>query len=154
MKHRFAKALPSQHEAIDRLLRDTFTPYVTKLGRGPIAGPFPWLEAAIDRGDIYVGLDETEIIGVVATSRRGDKLVIDQLGVDPQRQGAGIGSWLLEQIEQAARNDQVEAISLQTAEMMSGLLHLYRRHGFLETRRALPAHGGDDYLRVHMTKRL
>ena len=104
MRLSFTKASLSQHVAIDRLMRDAFTPYVKKLGRGLIAGPDPWLEAAIGRGDIYVGLDETEIVGVVATSRQGDELVINRLAVDPPRQGAGIGSWLLDQIEQTARS--------------------------------------------------
>ncbi len=154
MRLSFTKASLSQHVAIDRLMRDAFTPYVKKLGRGLIAGPDPWLEAAIGRGDIYVGLDETEIVGVVATSRRGDELVINRLAVDPPRQGAGIGSWLLDQIEQTARSDQVKALSLRTAEMMSDLLRLYYRHGFLETRKALPTHGKDNHLRVHMMKQL
>ena len=154
MTLKFATASPSQHEAINRLMLSAFTPYRQKLDRGRTAGPYPWLEAAISRGDVYVGLDETEIVGIVVTSRRGDELIIDQLGVDPKRQGAGIGSWLLQQIEQTARHDQVKALSLQTPEMRSDLLRLYNQHGFMETRRALPAHGDDKHLRVHMKKLL
>jgi GNAT superfamily N-acetyltransferase len=154
MTLKFATACLSQQETIDRLMVGAFTPYVRKLGGGPTAGPYPWLEAAIRRAEVYVGLDETEIVGVVVTSRRGDELVIEQLGVDPTRQGAGIGRWLLKQIEQTARHDQVKALSLQTAEMMSDLLRLYNQHGFLETRKALPTHGDDTHLRVHMKKLL
>lgn len=154
MTLKFATASLSQLEAINRLLLCAFTPYVQKLGRGQTTEPFQRLEAAISRGDVYVGLDETEIVGIVTTSRRGDELVIEQLAVDPTRQGAGIGSWLLKQIEQIARHDQVKALSLHTAEMMSDLLRLYNRHGFLETRKALPAHGGDKHLRIYMKKLL
>ena len=154
MKLEFAKASLSQHEAIVRLMRSAFAPYVRKLGREPRAGPYPPLEAALRRGDVYVGLDETGIVGVVAISRRGGEMVIEQLGVEPARQRAGIGGWLLEQIEQTARHDQMKALSLLTAEMMCGLLRLYTRHGFLVTRKALPAHGGDEHLRVHMKKLL
>ena len=74
--------------------------------------------------------------------------------VDPARQGEGIGSWLLEQLEIAAREDGVSTLSLQTAEIMDHLLRLYSRHGFVETRRALPHHGDDEYLRVYMMKQL
>lgn len=154
MTLKFATASLSQLEAINRLLLCAFTPYVQKLGRGQTTEPFQRLEAAISRGDVYVGLDETEIVGIVTTSRRGDELVIEQLAVDPTRQGAGIGSWLLKQIEQIARHDQVKALSLHTAEMMSDLLRLYNRHGFLETGKALPAHGGDKHLRIYMKKLL
>ena len=150
----FATASLSQHKAIDRLMLCAFAPYVQNLGRGPTAGPYPWLEAAIVRGDVYVGLDEAEIVGIVITSHRDDELVIEQLGVDPRRHRAGIGSWLLKQIEQTARRDHMKALSLQTAEMMSDLVRLYSRHGFLETRKALPEHGGDQHLRVHMKKEL
>ena len=151
---RFAPALPSQHEEIDRLMRDAFTPYVKALGREATAGPYPWLEEFIRSGNVYVGLDATEIIGFVSTIRRNDELVIRQIGVAPARQGKGIGSWLLEQIEQTARRQRVKVLSLQTAEMMSGQLRLYARHGFRITRKALPTHGKDEHLRVHMIKRL
>lgn len=150
----FAPALPSQHDEITQLLLAAFTPYVVKLGRGPESGPYPWLAAAIDRGDVHVALDGPEIVGLVTATRRGDELVIDQLGVAPDRQGNGIGSWLLRQTEHAARNAGVKALTLQTAEIMPDLLRLYARHGFEETRRALPDHGDDEYLRVHMTKPL
>jgi hypothetical protein len=50
------------------------------------------------------------------------------------------------------RRDQMKALSLQTAEMMSDLVRLYNRHGFLETRKALPEHGDDKHLRVQMKK--
>ena len=154
MELQFTKALQSQHGEIYRLMQEAFTPYVTKLGGGPIAGPYPWLEAAIESGDVYLALDGTQIVGIVTTSRQSDALIIGQLGIDPARQGQGIGSWLLEKIEQTARSEQVKAISLQTAEMMTDLLRLYARHGFRETRKALPAHGDDEHLRVHMEKRL
>ncbi len=148
----FAQALPSQRGAINRLMLAAFTPYVMKLGRGPESGPYPWLDAAIESGNAHVALHGSEIVGLVTTTRRGDELVIDQLGVAPARQGDGIGGWLLGQIEQTARRDGAKALSLQTAEIMPDLLRLYARHGFEETRRELPDHGDDDYLRVHMTK--
>ena len=151
MALKFSTASPSQFEAINRLMLCAFTPYVQVLG-GRRAGPYPWLKAAISRGDVYVGLEETTIVGIVTTSRRDDELAIDQLGVDPMRQGEGIGSWLLKQIEQTARRDQVKMLSLHTAEMMSDLLRLYTRHGFLEIQRSLPEHGEDKHLRVHMKK--
>ncbi len=154
MNLEFARASLAQHEAIDRLMLAAFTPYARKLGREPRAGPYPWLEASIGRGDVYVALDESEIVGVIATSRRGDELAINQLGVDPARQGGGIGGWLLGQIEQIARHDQIKALTLFTAEMMSDVVRLYDRHGFLVVRKALPAHGRDEHIRVYMKKLL
>ena len=135
-------------------MQDAFTPYVQKLHNDANSGPYPWLEVAIHKGDVYVALENTRIVGAVTTTRKGDELCIDLLGVDPAGQGKGIGSWLMENIEQTARNEQIKVMSLHTAEMMADLLRFYARHGFRETRRALPTHGEDEHLRVHMEKRL
>ncbi len=150
----FSKALPLQHDAIYDLMLKAFLAYVQKIDSQATSGPYPWLKGAIAHGDVYVGIDGTTVVGLISTNRTNDELVIDQLGVDPARQGEGIGSWLLEQLEMAAREDGVSTLSLQTAENMDHLLRLYSRHGFVETRRAPPHHGDDEYLRVHMMKQL
>lgn len=148
----FAEATISQHAEIDRLMLNAFTPYVQKLDGGPVSGPYPWLEAAIISGVVFVALEQTQVVGVVTTSCRGDEFFIDQLGVDPEYQGRGIGSWLLNQIEQIARQNKMKKLTLQTAEIMLDILRLYDRHGFKKTHKAPPDHGEDNYLRVHMTK--
>jgi len=154
MKFKFKKASQSQHREIYQLMQEAFTPYVRKLRDGASSGPYPWLEAAIQNGGVYVALEDSHIVGAVTTTREGDDLYIGQLGVDPVRQGEGIGSWLMENIEQTARSEQVKVISLHTAEMMADLLRFYVRHGFYEIRKALPEHGEDEHLRSHMEKRL
>lgn len=154
MKLSFARAWQSQNQEIVDLMTDAFTPYVNKLGGGPVSGPYPELVAALDSGSVYVGLDGSEIVGVVVVTRHADQISIDQLGVAPTRQGQGIGSWMLRQIEQMARREQVKSLTLFTAEIMSDVVDLYKRHGFSEVRKALPAHGEDQHLRVHMIKHL
>ncbi len=154
IKLMFSKASIHQHDDIDHLMLDAFTPYVQKLNPQATAGPYPWLAAAIERGDVYVGHEGARIVGVVTTSCRGQEFVIGQLGVDPAKQGKGIGSWLLDQLEQVARHKNLKNISLQTAEIMPDLLRLYDRHGFKQVYKVLPEHGDDEHLRVHMTKLL
>ena len=152
MNLQFTIASPSQHMAIEQLMRQTFEPYVHKLGGGDTAGSYPWLETAINVGNVYLALDKNEIVGIVAVSIHGEELSIDQICVAATRQGSGIGSWLLEQIEATAREKGITVLSLFTAEIMTDLLRLYERHGFVETARALPDHGEDNYLRIHMKK--
>jgi GNAT superfamily N-acetyltransferase len=154
MALKFAKAVQSQHDEVYALMRAAFTAYVQRIDSQATSGPYPWLLGAIARGDIFVALDGTSIVGMISIVRRGDELVIDQVGVDPARQGEGIGSQLLEHLEEFARTNGVSTLSLQTAEIMDHLLRLYTRHGFVETHRALPDHGDDDYLRVHMAKQI
>ena len=154
MNLQFQQAAVSQHKQIFELMQAAFTPYVQKLGGKTVAGPYPWLKAAIQTGDVFVALEQNQIVGFVTTHHENEVFTIDQLGVNPSQQGKGIGSWLLNCIENVARGKQARLMKLNTAEMMENLIRLYRRHGFSETCKALPAHGGDEHMRVHMEKRL
>ena len=150
----YAQAVSFQCDDIHDLLTRAFTPYVQKLGSAKISGPYPWLASAIDNGDVHVCLKGNEVLGVVKTRTQKNVWIIDMLGVDRAYQGAGIGSWLLKQLEQTARRKQITKLSLHTAEIMPDLVRFYLRHGFLETKRVLPEHGDDQHLRVHMHKLL
>ena len=135
-------------------MQEAFMSYVQKLDGRSVSGPYPWLKAAIQNGDVYVAIEQAQIVGVVTTKQDNGVFIIDQLGIAPARQGEGIGSWLLFQIEKTARNHQAKLMKLQTAEMMENLRRLYRRHGFIEVSKAPPAHGEDKHLRVHMEKQI
>jgi GNAT superfamily N-acetyltransferase len=153
MALRFRKALPSEREQADRVLRAAFTPYIRRLGREITPDYYTWLPASIERGDTYVADDDGRIVGVAATERRDDSLCIDRLAVDPAQQGTGTGSWMLERLDDAARSSGLRGMSLETAEMMDHLVRLYRRNGFEITGRGLPGHGKDAHMRVQMAKR-
>ncbi len=150
----FSLASLSQHGSINRLLLEAFTPYVKALDKKMASGPYPWIEDSINSGDIFVGLIGNQVVGVVVISRLDKELIIDQIGVASAWQNQGIGSWLLEHIEQVARRENMAKISLNTAKIMTGLLRLYHRHGYRIIRMALPTHGDDEHLRIHMTKLL
>ena len=57
-------------------------------------------------------------------------------------------------MEKLARENGVSSSTLHAAEVMDDLLRFYTRHGLIETHRALPHHGDDEILRVHMKKTL
>ncbi len=88
----FRKALPSEGGDVDRVLRTAFTPYVRKLGRELTASYHAWVGTAVERGDVFVAVESGQIIGVAVTERHESSLYIDRLGVDPARQGTGLGS--------------------------------------------------------------
>jgi len=148
----FRKAVPSERDEAQRILWSAFTPYVRNLGREITVDNYAFLEAAIDRGDVYFAMDGAEVVGVAATERREDGIYIDRLGVSPARQGMGLGSWLLVRIEELARAVGARGMSLETAEMAEGNIRLYRRHGFEIVRRGPPSHGKDAHMRVFMAK--
>ena len=156
----FRRAMPSERDELERVWRAAFTPYVRALGRelpaygsAQFAAGLARVEAELERGDVYVALDTDRIVGVVRTERQKDELYIDQIAVDPVRQGSGVGSWLLQRIEEVARSTGARGLSLYTAEMMEHLIGVYRRHGFEIVRRGPPDDGQDAHTRVYMEKR-
>ena len=155
----FRTAMLSEVEEVGRVIRAAFTPYVRALGREfPTAGSAEFAEgwerfvAELERGDVYVALDGKQIVGAVRTKPQKDALYIDQIAVDPSRQGTGVGSWLLARIDEMARSRCLGGLSLETAEVAEANIRLYRRHGFEIVGRGLPSHGMDAHMRVQMAK--
>ncbi len=157
----FRTALRSEGEAVGLVIRAAFTPYVRALGREfPAVGTAGFAEgwerfvAELERGDVYVALDGEQIVGAVRTKPLENALYIEQIAVDPSRQGTGVGSWLLARIAEVARSRGLGSLSLETAEMAEANIRLYSRHGFEIVRRGPPAHGLDAHMRVFMVKPL
>ncbi len=155
----FRTATLSEAEEAGRIIRAAFTPYVRALGREwPTEGSPGYAErwqqfvAELERGDVYVALDGERIVGAVRTEPRENELYIQQIAVDPSRQGTGVGSWLLVRIDELARSRGLGGLALETAEMAEANIRLYRRHGFEIVSRGPPEHGLDPHTRVHMVK--
>ena len=155
----FRTAMLSEGEEVGRVIRAAFTPYVRALGRElPADGSARFAEererfaAELERGDVYVALDGERIVGAVRTKPQEKDLYIDQIAVDPARQGTGVGSWLLQRIDEVARARGLGGLSLETAEMAVANIRLYRRHGFEIVSRGPPDHGLDPHTRVYMVK--
>jgi GNAT superfamily N-acetyltransferase len=155
----FRAARPSEGEEVARVIRAAFTPYVRALGRElPADGSAPYAEerqrfaAELARGEVYVALDGERIVGAARTKPQESDLYIRQIAVDPPRQGTGVGSWLLQRIDEVARTLGLGGLSLDTAEMAAGNVRLYERHGFEIVRRGPPDHGLDPHTRVYMVK--
>lgn len=155
----FRTAMLSEGEEAARVIRAAFTPYVRALGREyPAEGSAEFAErwrqftAELERGDVYVALDGEHIVGAARTKPQERNLYIDQLAVDPAQQGTGVGSWLLQRIDEVARARGLGSLSLETAEMAVANIRLYQRHGFEIVRRGPPDHGLDPHPRVYMVK--
>jgi len=140
--------------AAERLLRNAFTTYVTKLGRRQTPNAYDWLPVAPAEGRVYGFWDGTSLNGVLITVRDSAGWTLEQVAVAPECQGSGIGSQLIGHVEVEARRHGVRHLYLDTAAMMTDLLRLYRRLDFEEQRRGLPEHGRDGHERVYMRKRL
>ena len=159
----FRTAMLSEGKEVARIIGDAFTPYVRALGREwPAEGTPEYAErwkhfvAEIERGDVYVAVEgdpEGErIVGAARTKPQEQDLYIDQIAVDPAQQGTGVGSWMLQRIDEVARARGLGGLSLITAEMAVANIRLYERHGFEIVRRGPPDHGLDPHPRVYMVK--
>ena len=157
----FRTAMLSDGEEVGRIIRAAFAPYVRALGRelppdgsARLAEERERVAAELERGDVYVALDGEQMVGAVRTKPQENDLYIQQIAVDPSRQGTGVGSWILARIEEVARSRGLGGLSLETAEMAEANIRLYRRHGFEIVGRGPPDHGLDPHTRVHMVKSL
>ena len=145
---------PPEAQPAEDLLRKAFTPYVRRLGREQQPQTFTYLLDAVAERRVYGAFSEAELIGVAIIRRLERGLYLDQIGVDPSLQGAGLGRAFLRALEAEARSAGVETIALNTAEMMTHLLKLYEAEGFREVRRGPPDHDLDAHTRVYFEKKL
>jgi GNAT superfamily N-acetyltransferase len=148
----FQTVQPKQLTEIERVMRAAFKPYVTKLGREITETSYIWLPDAVVAGDVYAGSLDNEILCGAATATLDDVFYIEQIAVNPDYQKSGIGSWLLNRLEQQAITEGFTTLSLDTAMMMDDLLRFYRRAGFEIVRTGPPKHGRDSHLRVYLSK--
>ena len=148
----FAVAAPVQLAQVDALMRLAFAPYIRRLGREITADAYGWFAEAIVKGDIYIALDGSVIVGDIATRRRDADMELALISVSPTRQKSGIASFMIGRVAEIARSWGLKTLSLTTAEMMEDRIRLYRRHGFEIVRRGPPEHGKDAHMRVHMER--
>jgi len=146
---RFVPARPADAEAMRTLARVAYEKYVERIGREP--GPmFADYEAIAESGRAFLVWDGEELVAYLVTELEPDALLIDNVAVSPERQGAGLGALLLARAETQARAAGVTTIRLYTHETMTENLDYYTRHGFVETHRTIE-HG---FRRVFMSKQL
>ena len=154
MERAFKPIDPGETVKAEALLRAAFGPYIERLGSPPRPEDDIWLADAVREGRVFGGYRDDVMAGVAAVSYTDSGWSLDLIAVDPSLQGKGIGRWLLEQVETAARDAGAATLVLRTAEIMTDLIALYQRHGYRETHRGPPPHGRDAYIRVFMEKRL
>jgi N-acetylglutamate synthase-like GNAT family acetyltransferase len=104
----------------------------------------------VSPGRVWVAEQDDVLVGLLALELKADHLLLDNVAVRPDCQGAGIGAQLLAFTDNFAREHDLAEVRLYTNEAMTENLAYYPRHGFVETHRATD-HG---FHRVFFTKRL
>jgi ribosomal protein S18 acetylase RimI-like enzyme len=134
--------------AIARLVERAYGPWVPIVGLRPAPMDANYA-ALVEQGDVFVA-GEPEVAGVLVLRPDGDALMVENVAVDPERQGSGLGRSLLEFAEQQAAARGIEELRLYTHELMTSNIELYERLGWVEYDR-LEQHG---FARVFMRKRV
>lgn len=121
--------------AIERIVRDAYSPYIQRIGAtpGPMLDDYP---ARIAQGLVHVLLASGDIQALLVLIPEPDCLLLDNIAVSPGAQGKGYGRHLLRFAEDEARRRGLAAIRLYTQEKMTENIGIYRRHGYVETHRA------------------
>ncbi|MEQ9640960.1 MAG: GNAT family N-acetyltransferase [Alphaproteobacteria bacterium] len=119
--------------AIRAVARAAYAIYVERMGREP-APMVADFASQIGEGQVHV-LDADGVAGYAVIYPRGDHLHLENVAVDPGRQGQGIGRRLLDFVEHEARRRGLAAVELYTNIHMTENQRLYPALGYVETGR-------------------
>ena len=122
-------------QRIAAIARSAYAKYVPRMGREP---PPMRADFAAEVASAHVVVIETAgvVTGYMIAWPEGDAYFIDNLAVDPARQGGGLGRQLIDHAVAAARSLGLAAIRLYTHVTMTENLAIYAHIGFVETHRA------------------
>lgn len=91
--------------------------------------------ARIAAGQAHVLERGGRILGLVVIEDRTGHLWLDNIAVEPEAKGQGLGGVLLDFVEAEARRRGFRELRLLTNERMEANLALYRHRGFTEAER-------------------
>ena len=129
MPLRFRLAQPSDAESVRALVRRAYAPYLARMDREPAPMTADYA-ALIVAGHVTLALAEGRLAGALVCYPQGDALHVENVAVEPDRHGAGIGRALLARAEEEARSQGLGAVELYTNEVMTENLPFYAALGY------------------------
>ena len=135
--------------AVEAIVKAAYIHFVPRIGREPAPMGDDYA-ALILTHRVHVIESGGKVHGVLVLLHEKDAMLLDNVAVEPGKQGLGIGRKLLEFAEQMALKAGYHSIRLYTNEAMTENIALYSRIGYIET------HRGEEkgLRRVYMTKQL
>ncbi len=138
---------PDDLDAVRRIARAAYAPYVPRIGREP-APMVVDFATSIAAGELWVAGEPVAVF--VVAYPRGDHWHLVNVAVEPSAQGTGLGGALIAHVEAMARAARARAVELYTNAQMTGNRSLYPRLGYAETGWAME----DGFDRVFYRKEL
>jgi ribosomal protein S18 acetylase RimI-like enzyme len=121
-------------ETIEAIVEHAYGGYVERLGFRPRPMDEDYADL-VSRGIVSVLDDEGRILGVLVLLEEPDHLQVENVAVDPDRHGEGIGRALLAHAEDRAREAGLAQMRLYTHAKMSENRAIYAHLGYRETDR-------------------
>jgi len=126
-----------------RLAKDADAEPLTRLINAAFRVEQPFIEgdrtnpegvrAYMKKGKFLLAEDSSGLVGCVYVEVRGDNGYLGLLGVEPKRQGTGLGRKLMEAAENFFREASCRAIELRIVSARTPLPAFYRHLGYVET---------------------
>jgi GNAT superfamily N-acetyltransferase len=91
------------------------------------------VRAYLEKGKFLLAEDSGGLVGCVYVELRGDRGYLGLLGIDPPRQGTGLGRKLMDTAENYFRAAGCRAINLRIVSARAPLPAFYRHLGYAET---------------------
>ena len=146
---RIRRAAVGDASTVSAVVDAAYSIYIPRIGRPPAPMTADYARL-IAEGEVWVGDENGQVVGVLVIRPAGESLELENVAVDPARQGLGHGRALITFAEQRAFELGLAAVELYTNEAMVENLSLYPRLGFVETDRRVE----DGYRRVFFRKSL
>jgi GNAT superfamily N-acetyltransferase len=130
-KGRIRLALETDVEPLVRLINSAFRVELPFIDGDRINAEV--VRSYMARGKFLVAEDSTGLAGCVYVELRGDRGYLGLLGVDPPRQGTGMGRKLMDAAENYFREAGCVAVDLRVISPRTPLPTFYRHLGYSET---------------------
>jgi len=120
---------------IRAIARAAYAKYVPRVGREPAPMTADYEAEVAAQRTVVIEVAGT-VDGYMVAWPEDDAYFIDNIGVEPSRQGTGLGRRLLEHAAAEAARLQLPALRLYTNIAMVENMSMYAHLGFVETHRA------------------
>ena len=114
-----------------------------------------WRQRIADWARFVADVDG-QVVGVVGAGfgEFGGSAALTSLWVDPRFRGRGVGTALIQAVEEWARGKDLTQVLLWVTEANSSAEHLYAHLGFMRTGRVSEVRPGEPALEHEMSKRI
>ncbi len=133
-----------------RIAQQAYARYIPAIGRRPAPMDADYAEQ-ISGGHAYVAQTDTgDLAGFIVFFPKGQSMFLENVAVDQEMTGRGIGRALITYCETQARVGGFGSVSLYTNARMTANLRIYPRLGYVRTGRGRE----DGFDRIYFSKDL